>query len=290
MTTTNIVLEHHLIETNGVTLHVVQAGPQEGELVILLHGFPDFWYGWHRQIEALAERGFRVWAPDQRGYNLSEKPSGLGAYQIDVLAKDVIGLIDASGREKVVLVGHDWGAAVTWHTSLWYPDRVKKIAILNVPHPSVMTKALRTNPAQMLKSWYIGFFQIPAIPEFLMGIGTMTPMAQALLNSSRKGTFTDNDITQYLKAWQQPGALTAMLNWYRAVAQMPVNLPKDRQVKVPVLIIWGAKDAFLGVEMAQQSIDRCADGRLVVFDNATHWVQHEEAEQVNLLLAEWAAG
>jgi pimeloyl-ACP methyl ester carboxylesterase len=127
--------ESVFVETNGITLHTVQAGPADGPLVILLHGFPEFWYGWHEQIRPLAEAGFRVVVPDQRGYNLSDKPDGVERYRIDELSRDVVGLIDAAGREQAAVVGHDWGAAVAWWTALHHADRVSKLVAVNVPHP-----------------------------------------------------------------------------------------------------------------------------------------------------------
>ncbi|MBL8133939.1 MAG: alpha/beta hydrolase [Anaerolineae bacterium] len=290
MVSESVPFEDHFVQTNGVTLHVVQAGPPDGELVILLHGFPEFWYGWRRQIEALAKRGFRVWAPDQRGYNLSEKPDGIRSYHLDLLAKDVIGLVDAAGREKAFLAGHDWGAGVTWHTALWHPARLHKIAILNVPHPAVMSRTLRSSARQMLKSWYMFYFQIPRLPEWMMAVGDSAAAARQLISSSRPGTFSDADIARYLEAWRQPGAWTAMINWYRSVFQNDPKLPRDIRVKVPTLMIWGAQDAFLSETMAQPSIDLCDDGRLVRFPEATHWVQHEEAHQVSAQMAEWFGG
>ena len=141
--------------TNGVNLHVVMTGAQDGPLVILLHGFPEFWYGWRKQMPALAAAGYAVWAPDQRGYNRSDKPAGVGAYHIDTLADDIAGLIAASGREQVYLVGHDWGAAVAWWVAGKYPTRIKKLAILNVPHPAVMRRAVLEDAEQRKRSWYI---------------------------------------------------------------------------------------------------------------------------------------
>src|SRR5664279_5354974 len=147
-------IEHDIIQTNGVTLHVAQAGAPDAPLVILLHGFPEFWYGWHQQIPFLAEHGYRVCAPDQRGYNISDKPAGIDAYRVETLVDDVIGLINASGREKVYLVGHDWGAAVAWAVALLHPERLDKLVIMNVPHPKVFAETLRSSLRQMLKSWY----------------------------------------------------------------------------------------------------------------------------------------
>lgn len=275
------------LPTNGITLHVAQAGPDDGDLTILLHGFPEFWYGWQHQIPALAKAGLRVWAPDQRGYNLSDKPRGVKAYTLDKLAADVIGLLDAAGVDKANIVGHDWGAAVAWWVALRYPERVRKLAILNVPHPRVMARTLRRNRRQLLKSWYIFFFQIPRLPEFLISLGHWRGAANALAGTSRPGTFSHADLLRYRDAWSQPGAFTAMINWYRAIVQHQPDAPADQRIHVPALVIWGARDRFLSREMAPASVDLCDDGRLVLIEEATHWVQHEEAARVNQLLLEF---
>ena len=182
-------MEHQYIETNGIRLHVVQDGPKDGPLVILLHGFPEFWYGWRQQIPFLVSAGYQVWAPDQRGYNLSDKPDGIAAYSIKVLAADVVGLIDASGRKQVFLIGHDWGAAVAWTVANKYPERLLKMVILNVPHPAVMIKFLRRSFAQLRKSWYMFFFQLPWLPENLSRFRNWNATTQVLIKSSRPGTF-----------------------------------------------------------------------------------------------------
>ena len=273
--------------TNGINLHVVMAGPADGPLVILLHGFPEFWYGWRRQIPALAAAGYHVWAPDQRGYNRSDKPAGVGAYAIDTLAKDIVGLIEASGREQVYLVGHDWGAAVAWWVAGKYPERVKKLAILNVPHPAVMQRTVWEDAEQRKKSWYIFFFQVPWLPEKSLSDNGYTNAIRALKGSSRRGTFSDDDLAAYRQAWSQPGALTGMLNWYRAAARNQGTAVTLGRIRVPTLMIWGANDMALSRRMAQPSIDLCDDGRLVFLEEASHWVQHEEPEAVNRLLLEF---
>lgn len=283
----SVSLEHTIIATNGIRLHVVEAGPPDGAPVILLHGFPEFWYGWRHQIPALVEGGFRVFAPDQRGYNLSDKPDAISAYNLDELARDVIGLIDSTGHPKVHLIGHDWGAAVAWWTAMHYPDRLNKLAILNVPHMSVMFKALRTNPAQMLRSWYIAFFQIPRLPEFMILSGDAMAGISALLRTSNPGSFTDHDIPHYIHAWKQPGAMTAMLNWYRAIVRYPPPPAADSRIHVPTRIIWGKNDVALTAQMAAQSLEYCNDGQLTMLENATHWVQHDQPERVNHLLLEF---
>lgn len=270
--------------SSPVRLHVVQAGPDDGPLIVLLHGFPEFWYGWKHQIDALAEAGYCVWAPDQRGYNLSEKPNGIDAYGLDTLVADVIGLIDAAGRQKAVVVGHDWGAAVAWWTAVSHPERVERLVVLNVPHPIVMKRYASRNIGQMMRSWYIGFFQLPWLPETLSGAGNWSMFVRTLLSSSRPGTFRRADLQQYKAAWSQPGAVTAMINWYRASLRKPPARRPTVRVTVPTLLIWGTRDKFLKREMAQPSIDLCDNGRLVFLENASHWVQHEEAERVNDLI------
>ena len=151
-------LEFQFVSTNGVRLHVARSQGNHGRLVILLHGFPEFWYGWRHQIPALAEAGFRVWAPDQRGYNLSDKPARVASYGLDELANDMIGLIDAVGKSRAAVVSHNWGGAVAWWVALRHPERIERLVILNVPHPAVMHRHLRRSLTQLLKSW---FFQLP---------------------------------------------------------------------------------------------------------------------------------
>ncbi|MFN3980720.1 MAG: alpha/beta fold hydrolase [Caldilinea sp.] len=273
--------------TNGVNLHVVMAGPQDGPLVILLHGFPEFWYGWRRQMPALAAAGYHVWAPDQRGYNRSDKPAGVDAYRIDTLARDIVGLIEASGREQVYLVGHDWGAAVAWWVAGNYPQRIKKLAILNVPHPAVMRRTVLENDEQRKKSWYIFFFQLPWLPERSLSADDYTNLVRALKGSSRRGTFSAEEIAAYKQAWSQPGAVTSMLNWYRAAVRYQGKAQELGRIRPPTLMIWGANDIALSRTMAQPSIDLCDNGRLVFLEEASHWVQHEEPETVNRLLLEF---
>jgi pimeloyl-ACP methyl ester carboxylesterase len=277
-------MDHQYIETNGIRLNVVQDGPVEGPLVILLHGFPEFSFGWRQQIPYLASAGYRVWAPDQRGYNLSDKPEGIAAYNLDELAADVIGLINAAGQEQAFLIGHDWGASVAWWAAAKYPDRLAKLVTLNVPHGAVMQKNLRSNFSQMRKSWYMFFFQVPWLPEMLAQRQDWKMVTDVLMKSSRPGTFNASDLDQYRHAWSQPNAYRSMLNWYRAIIQKPPRPPARARISVPTLLIWGAEDKFLGREMAQPSIDLCDDGRLVFIEEATHWVQHEEAGRVNQLI------
>jgi len=283
-----IELRHRVIATNGVRLHAVEAGPPEGRLLILLHGFPEFWYGWHRHIEAFAGAGYRVLVPDQRGYNLSDKPRGVASYRLDRLAGDVIGLIDDAGRERAYLVGHDWGGAVAWWVGVNFPRRLDRLALLNIPHPYVMRRHLLHDRAQRRRSWYIFFFQLPWLPEIYLRRNDWAYGTRALTVTSRPGTFSESDLALYRQAWSQPGAISAMINWYRAALRLPPARPASPRVKVPTLLLWGTGDRFLGREMAQPSIDLCDDGRLVFLD-ATHWVHHEEPGEVQRRLAEFFA-
>jgi pimeloyl-ACP methyl ester carboxylesterase len=273
-------------ENSTVRLHAVTAGPHNGPVVVLLHGFPEFWYGWHRQIEPLAKAGFRVIVPDQRGYNLSSKPKGIASYTIPELVSDVIAIASQSGQQKIFLAGHDWGAAVAWSAALLHPERIAKLAILNVPHPSVMRRYVFTRLHQTRRSWYMFFFQLPAAPEALFSALHFRMGTRALTQSSRPGTFSAEDLAQYHAAWSQPGALTTMIHWYRAAFRYRVKFP-DRTVRVPTRILWGERDAFLMKEMAHESLKYCADGKLVTFPEATHWLQHEEPASVSKHLVEF---
>ena len=280
-------LEHSFIETNGIRLHVVQAGPKSGIPVVLLHGFPEFWYGWRHQIPALVEAGCRVIVPDQRGYNLSDKPLGAKHYRVDELVKDVIGVIDALGYEKVNLVGHDWGAVVAWTLAIKYPQRLHKLSIMNVPHPAVMKRFLTRDLEQLRRSWYVFFFQLPWLPEAGMRAENWRGAERALRGSGKLHTFTKEDVVKYKEAWSQPGAMTAMVNWYRAVIRHQPLMPQDVRVKVRTLMMWGMKDMALTHRMARPSMDYVDDGNLILFPEATHWVQHDAAEEVNHYLGDF---
>jgi pimeloyl-ACP methyl ester carboxylesterase len=279
-------VEYLSFKNGDVGLHAVAAGPEDGPVVVQLHGFPEFWYSWHRQIEPLAAAGFRVIVPDQRGYNLSSKPFGVSSYAMTELVSDVIAIVDQLGQEKTYLVGHDWGAAVAWGAALLHPQRIAKLVVLNVPHPSVMRKFLSTSPRQFLRSWYMFFFQLPWLPEALFSAFNYHIGARSLLRSSRPGTFSAEDLAQYRFAWSQPGALTAMINWYRALFRTRAKF-SDKTVRVPTRILWGERDDFLLTEMAHESLRYCTSAELFTFANATHWLQHEEPARVSALLIDF---
>jgi len=211
-------------------------------------------------------------------------PSGLSVSPTGACS---LGLMGAAGREKVVLVGHDWGAAIAWWIAAMHPNRVSRMAVINVPHGMVMLKYLRRNVRQMLRSWYFFFFQLPWLPEALSRMQNWRLISSSLMRSSRPGTFSLDNLDTYREAWSQPNAYTCMVNWYRAIIQRPLPALKNPRISIPTLLIWGAKDRFLGQDMAQPSIDLCDKGRLVFFEEATHWVHHEEPDQVNRLLIEF---
>jgi pimeloyl-ACP methyl ester carboxylesterase len=277
------------VVTNDVTLRVAMAGRRDGRLIIFLHGFPEFWFCWRKQIPFFAEKGFCVWVPDQRGYNQSDKPTTRASYRIDVLARDVAGLIDAAGRERAIIVGHDWGAAVAWRVAQDFPERVEKLVVMNGPHPGVMRRALRSDAKQRRKSWYIFFFQLPVLPELLLGGSDFARLARSLARSARPDTFDEAMLSRYRAAWREPGAMRAMLEWYRAIRLRPPR-PRHRRVAPPTLILWGRRDAFLEVMLAERSLARCDAGRLVVFEEGTHWLHVEEAERVNREVASFLDG
>jgi epoxide hydrolase 4 len=280
-------IRERFIQTNGIKLHVKEAGPEDGPMIMFLHGFPEFWYAWRKQIGYFADQGYLVVVPDQRGYNLSDKPKEIEAYKQDELAKDAVGIIDAYKRDRIYLVGHDWGASVSWWTALKYAERLKKLVIMNVPHPKVMSANLLSNPKQIQKSWYIFFFQLPMAAEKLAAANNYEWPVNLLKDSSRPGAFTPEDLEKYREAVAQPGAFSAMVNWYRASLQARNEIPESWQVKVPMLLLWGVHDIALIHEMADQSMKYCEKGRLMKFDQATHWLQHEEADTINPMMEEF---
>ena len=280
-----VPLEQHWVQGRGVQLHARVAGPDDGPLVVLLHGFPEFWYGWRYQIAALAEAGFRVVVPDQRGYNRSDAPRPVSAYDLDRLVDDVCAVIGATGHDRAAVVGHDWGAMVGWHLAHAHPERLRCLAVLNVPHPYVFRETLRSSLGQLPRSTYALFFQIPAVPEWLLGCSDAQLLAALLRGSSRPDTFDDTDLAIYRRAWQRPGRLRGMLHWYRAAGRRALRTSSpSAPIDVPTLVVWGVQDVALSRRMAAPSAAMCTDGRLKVIEDATHWVQHDAPAIVNRLL------
>jgi epoxide hydrolase 4 len=282
-----IELREGYADLADVRLHYVEAGPADGTPVVLLHGFPEFWYSWRHQIPALAAAGLRAIAPDMRGYNLSSKPSDVSAYAASRLAADIRDLIRERGCERACVAGHDWGAAVAWVAAMRHPEVLERLAILNVPHPRLMLNALRRPSRQLLRSWYIFFFQLPWMPEQAVAAGDWYMLRYSFEHDARPGAFTPEDIDRYREAWSQPGAVAAMLAYYRASVRRPPSGGGGRftPIQAPTLVIWGERDRALGAELAEPDrADVPGLTRVVRIPEASHWVQHDRPDRVSELL------
>jgi epoxide hydrolase 4 len=269
----------------AVRLHYVEAG--DGPLVVLLHGFPEFWYAWRLQIPALAQAGFRVVAPDLRGYNLSSRPQDVAAYATGRLAGDVHDLIRERGADRAFLAGHDWGGFVAWITAMNHPDVVERVAILNSYHPHAFRRALRA-PGQLAKSWYMLPLQPPWLPERLVRLRNWHLLREGFERDARPGAFTPQDIERYVEAWSEPGATTGMINYYRALFR---HRSRVRIVTAPALMIWGEHDRYLSAELAEPDRADVPNFEGVIrLPDSSHWVQHDEPERVSQALIEFFAG
>ena len=272
---------HRYATVNGVRLHYVEYG--KGPLILLLHGFPECWYAWRYQLPALAQAGFRVVAPDLRGYNLSDKPRGVHAYRMECLIGDVKGLIQTLGEDRAVVVGHDWGGVIAWQLAISEPQMVKKLIILNAPHPQRYLEALKT-PGQLLRSWYVLFFQLPWLPELMIRSFGFAGLRQRLLNEPvHADAFDEVTVKVYQRALAQPGALTAALNYYRAGFRSLVRglRPNIQPIEMPTLVIWGEQDRYLGADLLEGLEPWVKDLTVERFADASHWVQAEVPERVN---------
>jgi pimeloyl-ACP methyl ester carboxylesterase len=276
-------------QIGGVRLHYAKAG--EGErLVILLHGFPEFWYSWRHQLAALSDE-YTVVAPDMRGFNLSDKPAKVSDYEIEKTVDDVVGLIHHFGREKAAVIGHDWGAAVAWALASKHPEYLWKLGAMQVPPAAILRKNFSFR--QFLASWYMFFFQIPALPEQLLKLNDFALLENALKNSTaEKNVFSDEDIAKYKKAWNEPFALTTMLNYYRAnVFKRFFSKPEETpKIKVPTVFIYGEQDKAILPETVR-GISEFIDAPYEEFriPTSAHWVQQEAAEAVTEILREFLA-
>jgi pimeloyl-ACP methyl ester carboxylesterase len=270
-----------------VRMHYVEAG--DGPLVVLLHGFPEFWYGWRSQIKALAAAGFRVVAPDMRGYNLSSRPEGVANYDIENLAGDVRDLLHERGAESAMLAGHDWGGSVAWATAMAYPEIVDRLAILNAAHPRKLSQGLH-HPGQLRKSWYFFFFALPDLPDAIVHANNWHFFRHFLEDA--RPAYTTEEMDRYIEAWSQPGAASGMINYYRSSVRTPAKKAEAaiHPIKAPTLVIWGQRDAYLGQELAEPEHDDVPNlERVERLPDASHWVHHDEAERVNELLTSFFA-
>jgi len=276
-------------QIGGIKIHYAQAGDGE-KLVILLHGFPEFWYSWRHQLVALSDE-YTVVAPDMRGYNLSDKPTNIDDYTINKLADDVTGLITHFGRKKAAVVGHDWGASVAWNLAQNHPEYVWKLAALQVPPMSVWKK--NQTFRQFMASWYMFFFQIPSLPEWILTRSNFALLENGLKNTTaEKGVFSDDDIERYKESWSEPFALTAMINYYRAniIKRFFAKSQTEEKIHVPTLFIYGEKDHAVLPETVK-NVGDAVDAPFEYFHipDAGHWAQQEAAETVTQMLREFLA-
>jgi pimeloyl-ACP methyl ester carboxylesterase len=279
------MLSHRFRICNGVRFHLVEAGI--GPPVILLHGFPEFWYSWRHQIPALAEAGFRVIAPDLRGYNESAKPPGIRNYRLSLLIEDVAALIADAGARRAAVVGHDWGGVIAWLLATHRPELVDRLAILNAPHPAAFRRELRHRD-QRWRSWYILFFQLPVLPEWLLAAGDYALVPRMLARTVRAGAFTAHDIRLYQRALARPGARTASLNYYRAAWSFrETTIRQIHPISAPTLLIWGEKDRYLSVGLTKGLDKWVPNLRIERLPDAGHWVQNEAPDAVNRLLRDF---
>jgi len=284
---TTIELRDGYAEIGDVRLHYVEAG--EGPLVVLLHGFPEFWYGWRRQIQPLAAAGFRVVAPDMRGYNLSSRPHDVSAYDTGPLVDDIRGLIRERGAESAMLVGHDWGGTVAWDLAMFHPEVVDRLAILNAAHPRKLSQGLH-HPDQLRKSWYFFFFALPELPESVVHANHWH-FFRHFLHDARPA-LTPEETEHYVQAWSQPGAATGMINYYRSSVRASQKKAEAalRPISAPTLVIWGQRDRYLGQELAEPEHDDVPSlVQVERLPDASHWVHHDEPERVTQLLIDFFA-
>lgn len=274
---------HRRIRVGNIELHAVEAG--SGPLVVLLHGFPEYWGSWRNQLPALANAGYHALALDMRGYNESDKPKGVAPYHLNQLTADVAGVIRAVGESRArAVIGHDWGGGIAWQFAMDYPDLYERLAILNCPHPLKMQEGLR-RPAQLKKSWYMFFFQLPMIPEFFMRKTDFW----LLRRSMKEDGIGPDQIEEFVKVISVPAGLTGPINYYRSMMRSVAlgRAPGPHKIDKPVLVIWGERDRYLGKDLAQPHSEWVPRARVEFVPDATHWVQHDAPKRVNELLVEF---
>jgi pimeloyl-ACP methyl ester carboxylesterase len=276
-------LERRFVDVGEVELHVVFAGPQDGAPVVLLHGFPEFWYAWRGPLAVLARAGFRVIVPDQRGYNRSQKPGPRAAYRWDRLASDVAGLIAALGYEDAFLAGHDLGGAVAWYTALLHPERVRRLAVLDTPHPGAF-EGYESQEDSV--SWYRSFILLPWLPEWAARVGNWKLLTSSLRATSLPGTFPDRALDQFRTAWDRENAVSSMADWYRANTE-PLPLPDDGRSSIPTLLLLAPGDVYIPSDLTRRGMDFLAAGRLHELEGVTHWAIQEEPDVIGDLLVEF---
>lgn len=277
------IVTHRRVDVGSVALHVAEAGPPDGNRVLLLHGFPEYWYGWRYQIPVLAGAGYRVVAPDLRGYGGSDRPPAVRDYSVGAVAADVGGLVDALGGRGATVVGHDWGGIVGWVAAARYPEAVRQLVVLNAPHPAVARRALR-DPLQALRFGYAAAFQVPGVPERLLS-ARRGALVRTLLRraSTRRGAFSDADLARYGAVFSSPDALRGPLAYYRAAARAPgSSTPSGTStLRTPITVLWGTRDPVLPLGLADPGRAVARHVRVVPVEDAGHFVQADAPDRVN---------
>lgn len=275
------------IRANCLDFEVLTAGTGD-DLALCLHGFPEHALSWRLQFSLLTRLGYRVWAPNQRGYGNTTRPARVADYDIANLVADVAALIDASGARRVTLLGHDWGAAVAWFFAMHRVRPLERLIVVNVPHPALFLASLRTSWRQRARSWYAAFFQLPWLPERVLGAGHAAVVAQMFARSSCDPSRFPPDVVNFYRAQAaRPGALRAMLAWYRAAARGGLRAQVARgfpTIDVPTLMLWGERDVALGKETTYGTQRYVRDLDLQYLPNVSHWAQQEAPERVNELI------
>ena len=285
----DLAVEHKTATTNGIRLNYVEAGAKDRPLVVLLHGFPELWWSWRHQFQPLVDAGFRVIAPDQRGYNNSEKH---GPFDAGTLATDIAGLIKVAGVERASIVGHDWGGAIAWRFAAQFPEMTERLVVLNCPHPSMMRRALFESSVQRRKSYYMFLFQLPVLPEWQLTRNNAEAVAKAFYAGAvDRSRISAEELEPYRAAMLKPGAARGALNWYRTAMREGL-LPGKKthapsKISCPATLIWGRPDFALDYDALVPGTEKYAPKLTIrTLDGVGHFCQTEAPERVNPLLLE----
>lgn len=268
---------------NGLTFHAVTAGPKEGKLILLLHGFPECWYTWRKQIPYFASQGFRVVAPDLRGYGMNDKPKSIEDYHITNLVEDIRQLILQQKKQSAIIVAHDWGGAAAWNFAMWHPQMTERLVILNAPHPVLFSRELRDRTSEQHKmSWYMRFFQKPRWPEKVL-TADFTRTANWFFNDKfGHATYNEEDLALYAASYAVPDAMSALLNWYRASFQLRGKaIPENKVINAPTLVIWGVNDQALSIKLLDGLEEWVPSIEIRRISEAGHFVQNDASDKVN---------
>ena len=278
------------VRANGIDFEVFTAG-EGNKLALCLHGFPECAFSWRFQMPLLVQLGYRVWAPNLRGYGATDSPWEINAYRLETLVEDVAALIRVSGANEIVLIAHDWGGLLAWLLVTWQPSLVQRLVVCNLPHPACFLREVK-RPVQFFRSWYVLFFQIPWLPEALLRANGAKAVGEAIRRTARDPSrFPDEVLAVYRQNAARPGGLRAMINWYRALLRCggAARLRKQKWpvIQGPTLLIWGDADTALSVRNLSGTEQYVSDLTLRVLAGVSHWVQQEDADSVNSLLVQW---